>query len=94
MRIPHYSPPLLPPSGEHPKTIELMLSELGVYLKPSTYSMDTKPLLKEACGRVFGSAAGMVDMLVEHVPSSRKATAKKVLSDYTGPQVREGGREE
>ncbi|GAX78591.1 hypothetical protein CEUSTIGMA_g6030.t1 [Chlamydomonas eustigma] len=72
--------------GEHPKTIEAMLSDLGVYLKPSTYSMDTKPLLKEACSHVFGSAAGMVDMLVEHVPSSRKATVKKVQQDYTGPQ--------
>ncbi len=55
-----------------------MLSELGVYLKPSTYSMDTKPLLKEACTHVFGSSSGLVDMLVEHVPSSRRATAGKV----------------
>lgn len=72
--------------GEHPKTIEAMLSEVGVFLKPSTYSMDTKPLLKEACSHVFGSASGIVDMLVEHIPSSRKATAKKVQLDYTGPQ--------
>lgn len=72
--------------GEHPKSIEAMLSELGVYLKPSTYSMDTKPLLKEACSHVFGSSTGLVDMLVEHVPSSRRATAAKVQRDYTGPQ--------
>ena len=52
--------------------------------------MDTKPLLKEACGKVFGSASGMVDMLVDHVPSSRRAAAKKVQQDYTGPQVRAG----
>lgn len=26
----------------------------------------------------------MVDMLVEHVPSSKKATAKKVQHDFTG----------
>lgn len=72
--------------GEHPKTIETMLGEIGVFLKPSTYSMDTKPLLKEACSHVFGSASGLVDMLVEHLPSSRKATARKVQHDYTGPQ--------
>ena len=84
--------PCLPHKGVHPKTIESMLSELGVYLKPSTYSMDTKPLLKEACGKVFGSAAGLVDMIVEHTPSSRKATAKKVQQDYTGPQVGWRGR--
>ena len=64
-----------------------MLSEIGGYLRPSPYSMDTKPLLKAACSSVFGSATGLVDMLVEGVPSSRKATARKVHRDYTGPQV-------
>ncbi|KAG1674860.1 hypothetical protein FOA52_015250 [Chlamydomonas sp. UWO 241] len=72
--------------GEHPKTIESVLSELGVYLRPSTFSMDTRPLMKEACTAVFGSSAGLTDMLVQHVPSSRKATAAKVKNDYTGPQ--------
>jgi hypothetical protein len=51
--------------------------------------MDTQPLLKEACSAVFGSAAGLVDMLVQHVPSSKRATAKKVQQDFTG---RRGGR--
>lgn len=39
--------------GEHPKTIEHVLSQLGVYLKSSMYSLDTKPLLKEVrlCGQ-------------------------------------------
>jgi U5 small nuclear ribonucleoprotein component len=57
--------------GEHPKVIEKVLGELGVFLKPSSYEMDSKPLLKEACGQVFGSSAGLVEMMVEHVPSSR-----------------------
>lgn len=39
-------------AGEHPKTIEHTLGQLGVYLKSSSYSMDTKPLLKEACSQV------------------------------------------
>jgi hypothetical protein len=46
--------------------------------------MDTQPLLKEACSAVFGNASGLVDMLVQHVPSSKKATAKKVQQDFTG----------
>ncbi|KAL6759260.1 elongation factor EF-Tu-like protein [Haematococcus lacustris] len=71
--------------GEHPKTIERVLSELGVYLRQSAYSQDTKPLLKEACSAVFGTASGLVDMLVQGVPSSKKATAKKVAQDFTGP---------
>ena len=40
--------------------------------------------IQEACSAVFGSAAGLVDMLVQHVPSSKKATAKKVQQDFTG----------
>mmetsp|Transcript_32249 Transcript_32249/g.84013 ORF Transcript_32249/g.84013 Transcript_32249/m.84013 type:complete len:1110 (+) Transcript_32249:169-3498(+) len=71
--------------GEHPKTIEHTLGQLGVYLKSSSYSMDTKPLLKEACSQVFGGSAGLVDMLVENIPSSKKATSKKVQQDFTGP---------
>lgn len=61
-----------------------MLSEFGVYLKSSAYSMNVKPLLKQACSRIFGSAAGIVDMLTRHVPSSKKATASKVRTTYTG----------
>jgi hypothetical protein len=34
-------------------------------------------------------AAGVVDMLVQHVPSSKKATAVKVRSQYSGPQADE-----
>ncbi len=45
--------------GEHPKSVEAMLSEFGVYLKPSSLQMDIKPLLKEACGKIFGNAAGV-----------------------------------
>lgn len=72
--------------GEHPKTIEHVMGGLGVRLRNAVYSWDTKPLLKEACSAVFGGAAGLVDAVVQHVPSSKKATAKKVLNDFTGPQ--------
>lgn len=71
--------------GEHPKSIERMLQEFGVHLKSSHYGMDVKPLLKEVCSAVFGSATGLVDMLVKHVPSAKRATLKKVEHDYTGP---------
>ena len=39
-------------AGEHPKNIESILSEFGVFLRTSAYGMDTKPLLKEACSKV------------------------------------------
>ena len=35
---------------------------------------------------MFGGSSGLVDMLVQHIPSSKAATAAKVARLYTGPQ--------
>lgn len=40
----------------------------------------------QVCSRVFGASSGLVDMLVQHIPSSKVATANKVARLYTGPQ--------
>ncbi|KAI7837170.1 hypothetical protein COHA_008964 [Chlorella ohadii] len=72
--------------GEDDRTVRAVADEFGVYLKPSSYGMDVKPLVKEACSKIFGSAAGLVDMLVRWLPSSKAATATKVERCYTGPQ--------
>lgn len=48
--------------------------------------MDIKPLLKEACTKIFGDAGGVVDMLSRHIPSAMRATPTKVTGSYTGPQ--------
>lgn len=45
--------------GEHPKSIERMLIEFDVHLKSSSYNMDVKPLLKEVCSTIFGTATGI-----------------------------------
>lgn len=37
-----------------------------------------------SCSKIFGSAAGLVDMLVRWLPSSKAATATKVERCYTG----------
>ena len=57
-----------------------MLDRFGVHLKPSELRKDVKPLLKTACSAIFGSAAGLVDMLVQHVPSSRAGAVTKARS--------------
>lgn len=44
--------------GEPQKSIERTLGEFGVALKPSSYHKDVKPLLKEACSKIFGTATG------------------------------------
>jgi len=55
-----------------------MLDQFGVYLKPSSFKKDVKPLLKEACTAIFGSATGLTDMMVKHFPSSKAGSASKV----------------
>eukprot|EP00201_Polytomella_parva_P023615 CAMPEP_0175046266 /NCGR_PEP_ID=MMETSP0052_2-20121109/4931_1 /TAXON_ID=51329 ORGANISM="Polytomella parva, Strain SAG 63-3" /NCGR_SAMPLE_ID=MMETSP0052_2 /ASSEMBLY_ACC=CAM_ASM_000194 /LENGTH=1056 /DNA_ID=CAMNT_0016309985 /DNA_START=63 /DNA_END=3230 /DNA_ORIENTATION=+ len=79
--------------GESPLDLQRALATIGVHLRHGALGLDTKPLLKETCTTVFGGAAGVVDMLVRHVPSSRAATADKVRRHYTGPLNR-GRRDE
>ena len=52
--------PSLPPQvlGEDEASVRALADELGIYLKPSSYGMDVKPLLKEACRRAEGRRAG------------------------------------
>eukprot|EP00976_Prorocentrum_cordatum_P061871 1176486-Prorocentrum_minimum.AAC.1 len=62
-----------------------VLAEFGVYLKPSAYHLDVKPFTKLACKQIFGTATGLVDMMVKHLPSSRGGALDKVEHNYTGP---------
>jgi len=73
--------------GEDSEAAAATLAQFGgVKLKPSSYSKNVKPLLKEAMSAVFGSATGIVDMLVRHIPSAREGGAVKLERCYTGPQ--------
>lgn len=47
------------------------------------YKMDVRPLLKAILDQFFGGSNGLVDMIVEHVPSPDQASAGKVASFYT-----------
>lgn len=64
--------------GEHDNNVKAMLNTFGVALKPSSFKKDVRPLLKEACTAIFGTAAGVVDMMVKNVPSSKAGSALKV----------------
>ncbi|XVE59580.1 hypothetical protein DITRI_Ditri05aG0057200 [Diplodiscus trichospermus] len=72
--------------GEHRKSTESTLTELGVTLSNAAYKLNVRPLLRLACSTVFGSASGFTDMLVQHIPSPKDAAAKKVDHTYTGPK--------
>ncbi|KAJ4959295.1 hypothetical protein NE237_026406 [Protea cynaroides] len=71
--------------GEHRKSVEATLAELGVTLSNAAYKLNVIPLLRLACSSVFGTATGFTDMLIHHIPSAKDATAKKVKHIYTGP---------
>ena len=64
--------------GEHESVVKRMLDEFGVALKPSAFRKDIKPFLKDACCAIFGTATGLVDLLVQHVPSSHAGQEAKV----------------
>ncbi|KAE8680515.1 SNRNP200 protein [Hibiscus syriacus] len=49
--------------GEHRKSVESTLAELGVTLSNAAYKLNVRPLLRLACSTVFGSASGFTDML-------------------------------
>ncbi|KAG9457723.1 hypothetical protein H6P81_002231 [Aristolochia fimbriata] len=72
--------------GEHKKSVEATLAELGVTLSNSAYRLNVRPLLRLACSSVFGTATGFTDMLVEHIPSAKVAAASKIEHIYMGPQ--------
>eukprot|EP00003_Mantamonas_plastica_P018092 TRINITY_DN2971_c0_g1_i2.p1 TRINITY_DN2971_c0_g1~~TRINITY_DN2971_c0_g1_i2.p1 ORF type:complete len:952 (-),score=335.58 TRINITY_DN2971_c0_g1_i2:2916-5771(-) len=71
--------------GEGVDDLSATLAEIGVELKKSLLKMDTAPLLKLVLSEFFESSAGLVEMLVNHIPSPVEATAKKVEQWYTGP---------
>ncbi|XP_044464193.1 110 kDa U5 small nuclear ribonucleoprotein component CLO [Mangifera indica] len=72
--------------GEHKKSVEATLAELGVTLSNAAYKLNVRPLLRLACSSVFGAASGFTDMLVKHIPSAQDAAARKVDHIYTGPK--------
>ncbi|KAL9248710.1 110 kDa U5 small nuclear ribonucleoprotein component CLO-like protein [Drosera capensis] len=72
--------------GEHKKSVEATLAELGVTLNNSAYRLNVRPLLRLACSAVFGTATGFTGMLVRHVPCGKKAAEVKIDHTYTGPK--------
>ncbi|KAH0837913.1 Calreticulin family-domain-containing protein [Lanmaoa asiatica] len=54
---------------------------------PVMYKMDVRPLLKVVLDQFFGPATGLVDMIVEHIPSPVVGAPTKVERTYIGPQT-------
>jgi len=69
-----YSSVLSKESGD----LQATLATLGIKLKPVMYKMDVRPLLKAVLDQFFGPSTGLVDMIVEHIPSPVAGAASKV----------------
>jgi U5 small nuclear ribonucleoprotein component len=71
--------------GEEDEQLDAILAELGQpALRPAERLLNTKPLLKLICSRLFGKASGFVDMCVRHVPSPIDAAPSRAARWYSG----------
>ena len=59
------------------KILKETLECLGISLKPVMFKIDVQLLLKVITEQLFGYATGLVDMIVEHIPSPLKGTGCK-----------------
>ncbi|KOS13637.1 p-loop containing nucleoside triphosphate hydrolase protein [Malassezia pachydermatis] len=65
-------------------TLRRTLATLRMQLPSAAYKMDVRPLLKLVLQQFVGRSTGLVDMLVEHIPSALDGAAAKVRT-LTGP---------
>src|SRR3984957_838221 len=66
--------------SEDTDTLMKTLDGLGIRLKPVMYKMDVRPLLKAILNQFFGPSTGLVDVIVDHIPSPSDGASGKVKS--------------
>lgn len=64
--------------SEETDDLKTTLASLNISLKPIMYKMDVRPLLKAILDQFFGPASGLIDMIVENIPSPVEGAASKV----------------
>jgi U5 small nuclear ribonucleoprotein component len=64
--------------SEETDALKDTLATLGITLKPVVYKMDVRPLLKVVLDQFFGPSTGLVDVIVEHIPSPMENAVNKV----------------
>ncbi|KAJ7687394.1 Calreticulin family-domain-containing protein [Mycena rosella] len=75
--------------SEDTDTLKDTLRGLGIHLKPVMFKMDVRPLLKAVLAQFFGPATGLVDVIVEHIPSPIDGAENKIEGTYSGPHSSE-----
>jgi 116 kDa U5 small nuclear ribonucleoprotein component len=69
--------------SEDTDTLKETLNGLNIHLKPVMYKMDVRPLLKAVLDQFFGPATGLVDMIVEKIPSPLEGAPNKVRNLFS-----------
>lgn len=70
--------------SEETDNLRETLDSLKIKLKPIMFKMDVRPLLKAVLDQFFGPSTGLVDMIVEHLPSPMENSANKVTFSFIG----------
>ena len=78
--------------GAETPQLASLLSELGIVLKKEQLQMDASPLLKLVMSRFFQSHGGLVDTIVQIVPSPIDGAATKVRRCWEGDATSELGK--
>jgi U5 small nuclear ribonucleoprotein component len=63
--------------SEETDDLKETLVSLGITLKPVMFKMDVRPLLKAVLDQFFGPATGLVDVIVDNIPSPVEGAAVK-----------------
>jgi 116 kDa U5 small nuclear ribonucleoprotein component len=71
--------------SEDTETLKETLGGLGISIKPVMFKMDVRPLLKAILDQFFGPATGLVDMIVEKIPSPIEGAMNKVRPSSLPP---------
>ena len=73
--------------SEDTENLTQTLAGLGIQLKPIMYKMDTRPLLKAILDQFFGPATGLVDVIVQHIPSPVENATNKVSDSAQAVEI-------
>lgn len=65
--------------SEETEDLKDTLKGLGIQLKPVMFKMDVRPLLKAVLDQFFGPATGLIDVIVENIPSPVEGALDKVI---------------
>ncbi|EPX71260.1 GTPase Cwf10 [Schizosaccharomyces octosporus yFS286] len=71
--------------SDEQEKLKRQLRSLNIFLKPKDFLLEPKPFLQLVCASFFGFPTGLVDSIVQNIPSPRENASRKANQYYTGP---------